>query len=134
MRLLPARPSRAIHSSPHCGEGIIGWDIDLNSNLRALIRLMEQIRVFIADGTFDSVPGLLVQWANNAKKTKSSIEEKTQPPFFNASSIGITHELAEFIPFHPLRNANYSNGKIIQRFDDTNNSHFQLQTRRLLLS
>jgi queuine tRNA-ribosyltransferase len=38
-------------------------------NLRALIRLMEQIRVYIADGTFESrVPELLGQWANNAKR------------------------------------------------------------------
>ena len=38
-------------------------------NLRALIRLMEQIRVYIADGTFEArVPGLLDQWANNAKR------------------------------------------------------------------
>jgi len=38
-------------------------------NLRALIRLMEQIRVYIADGSFESrVPELLGQWANNAKR------------------------------------------------------------------
>jgi len=38
-------------------------------NLRALIRLMEQIRVYIADGTFEArVPELLGQWANNAKR------------------------------------------------------------------
>jgi len=42
-------------------------------NLRALIRLMEQIRVYIADGTFESrVPELLVQWANNAKRAVNS--------------------------------------------------------------
>jgi queuine tRNA-ribosyltransferase len=41
-------------------------------NLRALIRLMEQIRVYIADGTFESrVPELLGQWANNAKRVVS---------------------------------------------------------------
>jgi len=38
-------------------------------NLRALIRLMEQIRTYIADGTFESrVPELLKQWSNNAKR------------------------------------------------------------------
>ncbi len=38
-------------------------------NLRALIRLMEQIRVFIGDGSFEArAPGLLKQWANNAKR------------------------------------------------------------------
>ena len=38
-------------------------------NLRALIRLMEQIRTYIADGTFKSrVPELLRQWDNNAKR------------------------------------------------------------------
>ncbi|HEY9152251.1 MAG TPA: tRNA guanosine(34) transglycosylase Tgt [Anaerolineales bacterium] len=38
-------------------------------NLRALIRLMEQIRVYIADGSFESrVPELLSQWSNNAKR------------------------------------------------------------------
>jgi queuine tRNA-ribosyltransferase len=41
-------------------------------NLRALIRLMEQMRVYIADGSFESrVPGLLSQWDNNAKRNKS---------------------------------------------------------------
>ena len=40
-------------------------------NLRALIRLMEQIRIYIAEGSFESrVPGLLSQWANNAKRMK----------------------------------------------------------------
>ena len=40
-------------------------------NLRALIRLMEQIRVYIADGSFESrVPELLGQWANNAKRAR----------------------------------------------------------------
>jgi len=38
-------------------------------NLRALIRLMENLRVFIADGRFEScVPELLKQWDNNAKR------------------------------------------------------------------
>ena len=38
-------------------------------NLRALIRLMEQIRIYIADGSFESrVPELLRQWSNNAKR------------------------------------------------------------------
>ena len=38
-------------------------------NLRALIRLMEQIRTYIADGSFESrVPELLRQWSNNAKR------------------------------------------------------------------
>ena len=38
-------------------------------NLRALIRLMESIRGYIADGSFESrVPQLLDQWANNAKR------------------------------------------------------------------
>jgi len=40
-------------------------------NLRALIRLMEQIRVYIADGSFESrVPELLSLWSNNAKRIK----------------------------------------------------------------
>src|SRR5688572_10125337 len=38
-------------------------------NLRALIRLMEQIRVYIADGTFEEkVPELLEKWKNNANR------------------------------------------------------------------
>jgi queuine tRNA-ribosyltransferase len=38
-------------------------------NLRALIRLMEQIRGYIADGTFEAkVPELLKQWHGNAEK------------------------------------------------------------------
>ena len=38
-------------------------------NLRALIRLMENIRTYIADGSFESrVPELLMQWSNNAKR------------------------------------------------------------------
>ncbi|MBI2758071.1 MAG: tRNA guanosine(34) transglycosylase Tgt [Chloroflexi bacterium] len=40
-------------------------------NLRALIRLMEQIRVYIADGSFEArVPELLSLWSNNAKRIK----------------------------------------------------------------
>jgi queuine tRNA-ribosyltransferase len=40
-------------------------------NLRALIRLMEQIRIYIADGTFtEKAPALLALWANNAKRAK----------------------------------------------------------------
>jgi queuine tRNA-ribosyltransferase len=43
-------------------------------NLRALIRLMEQIRLYIADGIFESrVPYLLKQWQGNADR-KSSAE------------------------------------------------------------
>ncbi|HKJ38625.1 MAG TPA: tRNA guanosine(34) transglycosylase Tgt, partial [Anaerolineales bacterium] len=42
-------------------------------NLRALIHLMEQIRVYIADGSFESrVPELLSQWANNAKRKQET--------------------------------------------------------------
>jgi queuine tRNA-ribosyltransferase len=38
-------------------------------NLRALIRLMEQIRVYVTDGSFESrVPELLKQWKNNANR------------------------------------------------------------------
>jgi queuine tRNA-ribosyltransferase len=38
-------------------------------NLRALIRLMESIRSYIADGSFESrAPELLQQWSNNAKR------------------------------------------------------------------
>jgi len=38
-------------------------------NLRALIGLMEQIRIHIADGSFESrIPELLDQWANNARR------------------------------------------------------------------
>lgn len=40
-------------------------------NLRALIRLMENIRVYIADGSFESrAPELLRQWSNNAKRAE----------------------------------------------------------------
>jgi tRNA-guanine family transglycosylase len=38
-------------------------------NLRALIRLMEQIRVNIAEGIFEEkAPLLLEQWKNNANR------------------------------------------------------------------
>src|SRR5512139_399781 len=38
-------------------------------NLRALIRLMELIRSYIAAGTFQAnIPGLLKEWSNNAKR------------------------------------------------------------------
>jgi len=38
-------------------------------NLRALIRLMEQIRIYIADWTFEEkVTLLLEQWKNNANR------------------------------------------------------------------
>jgi queuine tRNA-ribosyltransferase len=41
-------------------------------NLRALIRLMEQIRTYIAAGTFEArVPELLKLWENNAKRVGS---------------------------------------------------------------
>jgi len=44
-------------------------------NLRALIRLVEDIRGYIADGTFDErVTDLLEYWKNNAKKSKSNYE------------------------------------------------------------
>ena len=40
-------------------------------NLRALIRLMENIRSYIADGSFESrVPELLKQWHGNAERRK----------------------------------------------------------------
>lgn len=43
-------------------------------NLRALIRLMEQIRVYIADGSFDSrAVELLSQWSNNAKRKSPAV-------------------------------------------------------------
>ncbi len=44
-------------------------------NLRALIRLMESIRGYIADGSFEErVPSLLGQWRNNASRN-SVVEE-----------------------------------------------------------
>ena len=40
-------------------------------NLRALIRLVEQIRTYIEDGSFESrMPELLDQWHGNAERTK----------------------------------------------------------------
>src|SRR5688572_5738770 len=46
-------------------------------NLRALIRLMEQIRVYIADGTFESrVPALLSQWRGNAERTRKVLSDE----------------------------------------------------------
>jgi queuine tRNA-ribosyltransferase len=40
-------------------------------NLRALIRLMENIRGYIADGSFESkAPELLSQWQGNAERRK----------------------------------------------------------------
>jgi queuine tRNA-ribosyltransferase len=42
-------------------------------NLRALIRLMEEIRAAIANGTFtEKAPQMLEQWDNNAKRIKNS--------------------------------------------------------------
>jgi queuine tRNA-ribosyltransferase len=44
-------------------------------NLRALIRLMEQIRMYIAAGNFEGqAPLLLEQWSNNAKRSVSSVK------------------------------------------------------------
>ena len=44
-------------------------------NLRALIRLMEEIRVYVLEGTFEEkVPLLLEQWSNNAKRSISSVQ------------------------------------------------------------
>jgi queuine tRNA-ribosyltransferase len=44
-------------------------------NLRALIRLMEQVRGLIAAGTFQSsVPGLLEQWGDNARRSPRRAE------------------------------------------------------------
>jgi queuine tRNA-ribosyltransferase len=46
-------------------------------NLRALIRLMEQIRVYIAEGTFESkMPELLGQWQGNAERTKKVLSDE----------------------------------------------------------
>jgi queuine tRNA-ribosyltransferase len=42
-------------------------------NLRALIRLMDEIRVYISEGSFEArVPGLLEKWENNASKSISA--------------------------------------------------------------
>jgi queuine tRNA-ribosyltransferase len=44
-------------------------------NLRALIRLMEQIRVHITEGVFEEqAPLLLEQWSNNARRSVSSVK------------------------------------------------------------
>jgi queuine tRNA-ribosyltransferase len=44
-------------------------------NLRALIRLMEQIRVYITEGIFeDKIPLLLEQWKNNAGRKMGNSE------------------------------------------------------------
>ena len=41
-------------------------------NLRALIRLMEQIRIYVAEGSFEErVPDLLSQWQGNAARKKN---------------------------------------------------------------
>lgn len=46
-------------------------------NLRALIRLMEQIGAYIADGTFEHrVPELLSQWHGNAERTKKVLMDE----------------------------------------------------------
>ena len=46
-------------------------------NLRALIRLMEEIRVYIADGTFESrAPALLGQWQGNAERPKKVLTDQ----------------------------------------------------------
>src|SRR3990170_2005973 len=45
-------------------------------NLRALIRLMEKIRIYIADGSFESrVPELLNQWHGNAERSQKGIAQ-----------------------------------------------------------
>lgn len=44
-------------------------------NLRALIRLMERIRILIANGTFEEQSSeLLQQWSNNAKRANSGVD------------------------------------------------------------
>jgi queuine tRNA-ribosyltransferase len=46
-------------------------------NLRALIRLMEQIRAYIVDGSFESrVPALLSQWQGNAERTRKALTDE----------------------------------------------------------
>jgi queuine tRNA-ribosyltransferase len=48
-------------------------------NLRALIKLMEQIRAYIADGTFEEkIPLLLKQWKNNANRGMGNGERKSK--------------------------------------------------------
>ena len=45
-------------------------------NLRALIRLMEQIRVYIVDGSFEeNSPKLLQRWSDNAKRRLQPTEQ-----------------------------------------------------------
>jgi len=52
------------------GEFLAGTLLSIH-NLRALIRLMEQMRVYIAEGSFEAhVPGLLKQWQGNANREK----------------------------------------------------------------
>jgi tRNA-guanine family transglycosylase len=47
-------------------------------NLRALIRLMEHIREYIANGTFESrAPELLAQWQGNAERKTKGVVSKT---------------------------------------------------------
>jgi queuine tRNA-ribosyltransferase len=42
-------------------------------NLRALIRLMEQIRIYVTDGSFESrAPELLRQWRGNAERQSAT--------------------------------------------------------------
>jgi queuine tRNA-ribosyltransferase len=42
-------------------------------NLRALIRLMEEIRQMISQGTFEqNVPGMLAKWDRNAVRTTNA--------------------------------------------------------------
>ena len=46
-------------------------------NLRALIRLMEQIRGYITEGTFEEhAPALLERWSNNAERRKLTQSRK----------------------------------------------------------
>jgi queuine tRNA-ribosyltransferase len=48
-------------------------------NLRALIRLMGQIRTYIADGSFESyVPELLRQWHGNAERKSKTLTTETR--------------------------------------------------------
>jgi queuine tRNA-ribosyltransferase len=49
-------------------------------NLRALIRLIEDIRRYIEEGTFEEqVPILLARWANNAERKSKSTTETPRP-------------------------------------------------------
>jgi queuine tRNA-ribosyltransferase len=46
-------------------------------NLHALIQLVKDIRVYIAEGSFESkIPSLLEQWGNNAQRPSSSSTPK----------------------------------------------------------